>query len=148
MRIRCIKNKGNYPELVLPVDRTMPVSNSNFEASVIGITGDVEDNYLLTVGQDYAVFGILTYGGDVRYLIQNCEGIPSFYPSTLFSILDRDISPDWSMNLYTLPEGKLFVAGYGALTKSYDALLALIREEPRAVEDFLGYQQALEEWYH
>lgn len=52
------------------------------------------------------------------------------------------------MNLYTLPEGKLFVAGYDALTKSYDALLTLIREEPRAVEAFLDYQQALEEWYH
>lgn len=148
MRIRCIKNKGNYPELVLPIDRTKPVNNSNFEATVIGITGDVEGNYLLTVGQDYAVFGILTYGGDVRYLIQNCEGIQSFYPSTLFSILDRDISPDWSMNLYTLPDGKLFVVSYDAMTKSYDALLALIREESRAVEDFLGYQQALEEWYH
>ena len=45
------------------------------------------------------------------------------------------------MNLYTLPDGKLFVAGYDALTKSYDALLALIREEPRAVEDFLDYKQ-------
>lgn len=45
------------------------------------------------------------------------------------------------MNLYTLPGGKLFVVGYDALTKSYDALLALIREEPRAVEDFLDNKQ-------
>ena len=99
------------------------------------------DILALTVGRDYPVFGILTYGGDVRYLVENCEGIPGFYPSVLFSILDRNISPDWSMNLYTLPDGKLFVAGYDALTKSYDALLALIREEPRAVEDFLDYKQ-------
>ena len=147
MVVRCINNSGNFAELVLPVDLTKPVSNSNFESSAIGITGEDEDNYLLSVGQDYVVFGILSYGGDIRYLVRNCDGIPGFYPSALFSILNHEISPDWSINLYALSSGELFVVGYDALTKSYDALLALLREEPQAVENFLIYKQAFEEWY-
>lgn len=146
MVVRCIENRGIYPELVLPVDPTMSVSNTNFVATSAGITGDDLDEYILTIGHDYCVFGLLVYSGHVRYLIVADDGIPAFFPEALFSLHDHNISPDWSINTYGTHDGKLVVIGYDALSKSYDTLLALLREDPHALREFISYKQFYEEW--
>lgn len=147
MTVLCNQNTGGYPEIVLPRDKRYPVHESNFVSSSTQIINDNTSEYPLNIDAYYDVYGVLMFDSIVYFLVQDSDGMPGFFPSELFSVLDSSIPPDWSISVYHTCNGSILLLGYHDFVSSYAMLLDLIDECANAIEAFLAYISFYEEWY-
>lgn len=79
MVAECIQHTGTNGPIILPVNPSKRMDESNYFAEFGGETIDPENlRYPLTVGENYPVYGIMFYDGEIRYLISGDNGIPFF----------------------------------------------------------------------
>ena len=103
MTVRCNKTYGDFPSLVLPRDINQPLSNHNFVASSEWYTiSDTLSGYSISEDKEYKVYGILIYEQLARYLLVDDNGIPSFFPSGLFSLFTGELEFDWKVCEYKI----------------------------------------------
>ncbi len=153
MKLKCKKTLGEYSFFIIPYN----CDSDNEDVAYGGgatentrggeNTGDASKLYFdLTVGQEYVVYGIVVYHGEVRYLVQNDHGYPEFLPAGLFEISDSDIPICWEIGEMHLSEESIFVIGYSDLVHEYAHLRGLLQLEPRDVKIFLEFKQRVLEW--
>jgi hypothetical protein len=60
----------------------------------------IPQNVPLTVGREYDVHGLTTYNGTTFFQIVDDNRYPSWNPSWLFDVIDRDVPTDWICNVF------------------------------------------------
>lgn len=147
MKAVCRKTKGEYPLLVLPNCIYDPVSEDNFVLNVVHFTIDSNQiGFCLTENQSYEVFGMLYFSNQIRYLIQDDNGIPAFLPFDLFEIADNSVCFDWEASCYYIQGEALMWIGYPVLSQSYNDFRDLFQLKREAVSQFLKYKKRIEEY--
>ena len=90
MTVLCHATCCNESVLLLPLRATDSVGDDNF-ALLMGYTVASEiTKYHISKGTEYIVYGILVYKNQVRYLIQDDDGMPIFSPDELFYIGNQE----------------------------------------------------------
>ncbi len=147
MIVLCKYIKGNYPLLVVPLDLTKKINETNFVASAYGDTiGFNEEEFLLTIKKRYRVYAILIVNGDIKYLINNDINAPEFLPADLFDIIEPSIDVNWSVSTYKSQDSNIFVMGYDDIVNNYKNMCNLISNEPSAVRKFIENKEHIELW--
>lgn len=135
MKVRCNKNSGDYHFVVIPYDIK---SDAEDIASLEGETLNANElKYDLTLGRDYAAYGIIIINGDIRYLLQDDCGYPGLFPCGLFEVLQSGIPLDWEIAEYHLREKTMLVIGYSDLVNQYSHLRGILLLEPDDIKIFL-----------
>ena len=145
MTVQCIRNIGNFPALVLPFDCSQEISENNFVSSSEWYTIDSNcSGYCISLDKKYKVYGILIYDNMSRFLIQDDNNIPNFYPSQLFSLTDPSLfDPYWEYNCILIEKKECIVIGYSDLVRDYCHLRDLIDNKPDAIKQFLHHKEKL-----
>ena len=78
MKVRCINTGGE-------VLRTVDIAAGNTRLSVFHVT----------VGREYAVYGVLLIDAVLHYLIEEDTGLPIWNPASLFQIVCGHVSRSW-----------------------------------------------------
>ncbi len=166
MVAECIQHTGTNGPIILPVNPSKRMDESNYFAEFGGETIDPENlRYPLTVGENYPVYGIMFYDGEIRYLISGDNGIPFFFPNSMFRISQPQIPFDWTIAEYQIEKSdcwtekrsaeecnlgkkvKLFLLAYDTLTENYTNLIELISCCPQAVRTYLKYKDSLKSYF-
>lgn len=143
MTVSCkVTKNADISPLVLPYDNTKPISENNFINTIEESTGGMRLGYALTLEQTYIVYAVLIYQNNIRFLLQNDDGIPMFYSSELFAIVDKSVCFDWEINTIPVSGSFLTVLGYHSIT-SYSSIRDMIEFSPHAISDFLEYKATL-----
>lgn len=142
MKVKCIINKNaNVEPLVLPLDINEEMSDENFVVTDLEASGSIL-GYDLTLGKEYLVYGILEYGLEKKFLIQNDSNIPSFHSSKLFQIIDSNCDFEWATKTFLVNNKKLLITSYYEIL-NYNNLIELIEKKPKAIRKFLDYKESI-----
>ncbi len=104
-----------------------------------------ETAYELSIGKTYTVYGQCLVEACLLYLIdvQDRQGLshPSWYPASLFEVIDSSIPRAWEFRYRNQKEAARFKAaaiwGYPELAISDDHYVGLIERESEAMRIFL-----------
>ncbi|MBR0156394.1 MAG: hypothetical protein IJM20_02615 [Clostridia bacterium] len=152
MKVICKKNICNaeIPACILPTTEHGKINWGNDDFVVVDVggysIGHQLDGYMLTIGREYDLFGVLQYNRRLRFLVRDDQMMPIFAPSSLFEIIDPSIPADWKLKTFYIEEGPLLVIGYEDLADDYDALISLVKSRPAGIKSFLNYVAWLEKW--
>ena len=148
MNVKCIKNRGAYPLLVLPIDNTQKTDEDNFVSSNDWYTIDsVTSGYCLTIGRQYIVYGVMIYQSQARFLILNDQGNPYFMPSELFANSDIAMCWDWEERHFYVDNMECKILASAELISSYDDLVSLVSLDENAFRRFLDYKKFIDEYF-
>lgn len=131
MQVKCIANLGK-----------------NLSPKTIQSGQLVTTEYNLDIGQEYTVYGILVWGGSLRYLIVVLDDLPGWYPAELLEVVDHLLPLEWYYNFRGYEDNSLYaIWGYKEMVfdtdKHYDAL---IEREPEALEIFFKRKKEIDEY--
>lgn len=140
MTVMCKKTCCNESVLLLPMQVDASIEDDNF-VLLMGYTVESEiTEYHITEGIEYIVYGILVYKNQIRYLIQDNDGMPVFCPDELFHIGKSNVYWDWEIISFPVDGMPLVIIGYPAMEASYDALIDLVTRKKDAIKNFLKYK--------
>lgn len=140
MTVICIKQCCEESVLLLPLQKSASIEDDNF-ALLMGYTVDQEiTEYNITIGREYTVYGFLVYKNQVRFLIQDNDGLPFFCPDALFQIQQTEVFWDWEMTSFFVEDMPLYLVGYPAMERNYSTLIDLVVKKNEAVKRFLEYK--------
>lgn len=142
MIVICKENQSRCAPLVLPRDINEEISDENFVVSSEWYTIDsIISGYSVTVSQEYRVYGVLCFNGEVRYLIFDDNNMPGFFPSSLFEIGQMNVLFDWEIKEYLVGPLALLFVGFPELCESYSNLVGLIDCQRKSIERILEYKE-------
>lgn len=140
MIVVCLTDCYKEPVLLLPTQVNTPIDDENFVV-VMGYTVDSQiTEYHITKNVEYTVYGFFVYRNQIRYLIQDNDGIPVFCPKELFSVKKPDVYWDWEVASYSIEDKSLLLIGYPAMCGGYEELIDLISRKENAIKRFLKYK--------
>ena len=140
MTVICEKPCCNESVLLLPMQVDASIGDDNF-VLLMGYTVESEiTEYHVTEGAEYVVYGILVYKNQIRYLVQDNDGMPVFCPDELFHIGKPNIYWDWEVISFLVDGMPLFIIGYPAMEGAYDKLIDLAVRNEDAIKQFLKYK--------
>lgn len=141
MKVKCINNKNaNIEPLVLPLNINEEMSDKNFVVTDLEASGSII-GYDLSVGREYAVYGILEYDCEKRFLVQDDSNIPSFHSSKLFQIIDSNYDFEWETKIFIVNGKKLLITSYYDIL-NYNRLINLIEKKNNVFRIFLNYKES------
>lgn len=136
----CKERRCNESVLLLPLQVDTTIDDNSF-ALLMGYTVDSEyTEYHISKGVEYIVYGILIYRNQIRYLIQDDDGMPIFCPEELLLIQNRSVYWDWEVLSFFLEGMPLVLIGYPAMEGAYDKLIDLVERREKAIKRFLQYK--------
>ena len=136
--------KCNINPLVIPKNVTKPLDEKNYVASNEYYTIDSTwSGYSLKMENEYAVYGVLIYKNQIRYLIFDDNGIPGFYPSCLFDVVEGYLLFDWSINIFDIYKEKCVLLISENVVGNYDDFRDLIDNTDGAIKRLLKYRDSL-----
>lgn len=132
--------------LLLPTEETTSVGDDNF-VLMMGFTVDQRiTEYRVTKGREYTVYGILSYKGQVRFLIQDDAAMPVYCPGELFRIRTSGVYWDWGVASFSVGNIPLLLVGYPVMEGGYDELIDLVARKDEAFKQFLKYKDYAEKY--
>lgn len=91
----------------------------------------------LTIGKEYEIFAVVMWSEVIFFCVVSDLDLPSWIPSTLFSVTDGHLRSDWLFAEFD--DEVAFVLGPDFIAKSKEAYGALVELKSDAVERFWKY---------
>ncbi|MBR6563607.1 MAG: hypothetical protein IKK70_06700 [Clostridia bacterium] len=143
MKVKCIEGQL-YPEpLVLPFKQSETIHENNYMSIVY--SQDIVGTFVIP-RQIYDVYGILIYGKNAYYLIDNQQDSIRFLPATLFTIVSNSFNGDWRIFDYKLFDGRMIAIGPSVFVGNYKNIRDIIKETKEMMLIFLKYKLYYKEW--
>lgn len=144
MVVKCIVTTSNEKPLVIPKDPTKPLDENNYVSSGEYYTIDsLWSGYPIKTGNEYTVYGILIIKNQIRYLIFNDHGIPGFYPSCLFNVVENYLYYDWGINIYQVNTEQYLLITSENIVNCYEHFCDLVDCQNDAIKRLLEYKNSL-----
>jgi hypothetical protein len=115
MRVLC-KNLGKGD--LLPAD----IASGHLRSS----------EFHVTVGREYAVYGLLFTRGALRYLIYEDNSVPLWHPASMFAVVCDRVSRYWRLANWYDSGGYFVVVSFPEITQSPEAFDSLADGERKA----------------
>ena len=140
MKVKALKNRGEFSPLVIKTDPEKPLTESNYVSSSEWFSTDGNTvGYSLTVGREYTVYAIITVEGKDRFLIIDDDGLPGYFPWHLFDSPSGEIFCDAVSSTHS----DFCVFGADELSE-YSFIVGIIGRDPLAIRELLEYKKRME----
>ena len=146
MNVICKYKCGRYPPLVIPIHSSSSITLNEYVSNREGYTIEKDiSGYCISENAQYEVYGVLIFSEQIRYLIQDDNGIPGFFPHILFEIGENHSFYEWEVLHYSTENGEMLWMGYPDIVDNYEGIRDLVDERKEAIARFLKSKEHIQE---